>query len=171
MNNVFNSKKIAVITLLGTLAFVSSGFLPSPIDKMLIGIQSLSFALASLIVAKGGATIASMITGILLSALRVSFFPFSLIFSAVYGILIDGLFYLFKVQDGNMIKSKRLIVLLAVATGITGIASMYFTTLLNVIPMVPTLYIAILIGAIINGIVAGYLTIIIWKRYLSSQFK
>ena len=171
MNKVFNSKKIAVITLLGTLAFVSSGFLPSPIDKMLIGIQSLSFALASLIVAKGGATIASMITGILLSALRVSFFPFSLIFSAVYGILIDGLFYLFKVQDRNMIKSKRLIVLLAVATGITGIASMYFTTLLNVIPMVPTLYIAILIGAIINGIVAGYLTIIIWKRYLSSQFK
>lgn len=168
MNKVFNSKKIAVITLLGTLAFVSSGFLPSPIDKMLIGIQSLSFALASLIVAKGGATIASMITGILLSALRVSFFPFSLIFSAVYGILIDGLFYLFKVQDRNMIKSKRLIVLLAVATGITGIASMYFTTLLNVIPMVPTLYIAILIGAIINGIVAGYLTIIIWKRYLSS---
>jgi len=171
VNKVFNSKKIAVITLLGTLAFVSSGFLPSPIDKMLIGIQSLSFALASLIVAKGGATIASMITGILLSALRVSFFPFSLIFSAVYGILIDGLFYLFKVQDRNMIKSKRLIVLLAVATGITGIASMYFTTLLNVIPMVPTLYIAILIGAIINGIVAGYLTIIIWKRYLSSQFK
>jgi len=168
VNKVFNSKKIAVITLLGTLAFVSSGFLPSPIDKMLIGIQSLSFALASLIVAKGGATIASMITGILLSALRVSFFPFSLIFSAVYGILIDGLFYLFKVQDRNMIKSKRLIVLLAVATGITGIASMYFTTLLNVIPMVPTLYIAILIGAIINGIVAGYLTIIIWKRYLSS---
>ena len=171
MNKVFNSKKIAVITLLGTIAFVSSGFLPSPIDKMLIGIQSLSFALASLIVAKGGATIASMITGILLSALRVSFFPFSLIFSAVYGILIDGLFYLFKVQDGNMIKSKRLIVLLAVATGITGVASMYFTTLLNVIPMVPTLYIAILIGAIINGIVTGYLTIIIWKRYLSSQFK
>jgi hypothetical protein len=82
----------------------------------------------------------------------------------------DSLFYLFKVQDGNKIKSKRLITLLAVATGITGVASMYFTTLLDLIPMVPTLYIAILIGAIINGIIAGYLTIIIWKRYLSSQF-
>jgi len=167
---MLNSKKIAVITLLGTIGFVSSGFLPSPIDKMLIGIQSLSFALSSLIVNKGGATLASLITGLLLSILRVSFFPFSLIFSAVYGILIDGLFYLFKVQDGNMIKSKRMIGLLAVATGITGVSSMYFTTLLNVIPMVPTLYIAILIGAIINGIIAGYLALIIWKRYLSSQF-
>jgi len=167
---MLNSKKIAVITLLGTIGFVSSGFLPSPVDKMLIGIQSLSFALASLIVNKGGATLASLITGLLLSILRVSFFPFSLIFSAVYGILIDGLFYLFKVQDGNLIKSKRLIVLLTVATGITGIASMYFTTLLNVIPMVPTLYIAILIGAVINGIIAGYLALIIWKRYFSNQF-
>ena len=137
---------------------------------MLIGIQSLSFALASLLVAKGGATFASLITGLLLSVLRVSFFPFSLIFSLFYGILIDGFFYIFKVKDENQIKSKRLITLLTVATGITGVASMYFTTLLNVIPMVPTLYIAILIGAIINGIIAGYLTIIIWKRYLSSQF-
>jgi hypothetical protein len=166
-----NSKKIATLTLLGTVAFISSGFLPSPIDKMVIGIQSLSFALASLIVPKGGATFASLITGLLLSALRVSFFPFSLIFSLVYGILIDGLFYLFKVQEKSIIKSKRLIILLAVATGITGVASMYFTTLLNVIPMVPTLYIAILIGATINGIIAGYLVLIIWKRYLSNQFQ
>ncbi len=161
---------MAAITLLGTIAFVSSGFLPSPIDKMLIGIQTLSFALASLILKKGGATFASLITGLLLSILRVSFFPFSLIFSVFYGLLIDGLFYLFKVQDGNKIKSKRLITLLAVATGITGVASMYFTTLLDLIPMVPTLYIAILIGAIINGIIAGYITTIIWKRYLSSRF-
>ncbi len=168
---MLNSKKIAVITLFGTIAFVSSGFLPSPIDKMLIGIQSLSFALASLLVDKAGATFASLITGLLISILRASFFPFSLILYLFYGILIDGLFYLFKVRDGNQIKSKRLIALLTVATGITGVTSMYFTTLLNVIPMIPSLYIAILIGAIINGIIAGYLTIIIWKRYLSSQFK
>jgi len=166
-----NSKKLATITLLGTVAFISSGFLPSPIDKMLIGIQSLSFALASLIQPKGGATIASVITGLLLSILRTSFFPFSLIFSAAYGILIDVLFYTFKVLDGTGVKSKRLIILLAIATGITGLASMYLTTLLNMIPMVPTIYLAILTGGIINGIIAGYLTILIWKRYLSGQFQ
>ena len=44
MNSIFNSKKVAVITIFGTLAFVSSGFLPAPIDKMVIGIQALSFS-------------------------------------------------------------------------------------------------------------------------------
>ena len=137
---------------------------------MLIGIQSLSFALASLLVAKGGATYASLITGLLLSALRISFFPFSLVFSLFYGLLIDALFHFFKVKKGKQVKSKRLILLLTVATGITGVASMYLTTMLNVIPMIPIIYLAIIIGAIINGIIAGYLTVIMWKRYLSNQF-
>lgn len=167
---MFNSKKIAVITLLGTVAFVSSGFLPSPVDKMVIGIQTLSFALASLLIAKIGATFASLITGLLLSILRVSFFPFSLIFSVFYGVLIDGFFYFFRVHKGNLIKSKRLILLLSAATGITGVTSMYVTTMLNLIPMIPTMYFAIIVGAIINGAVAGYLTLTIWKRYLSNRF-
>lgn len=137
---------------------------------MLIGIQSLSFALASLLFAKGGATFASLITGLLLSALRISFFPFSLIFSVFYGLLIDGFFYLFRVNEDNLVKSKRLILLLAIATGITGVASMYLTTMLNIIPMIPTMYFAIIVGAIINGVIAGYLTIIIWNRYLSNRF-
>jgi hypothetical protein len=168
--SIFNSKKVAAITLLGTLAFVSSGFLPSPIDKMVIGIQSLSFSLASLLVAKGGATYASCITGLLLSVLRTSFFPFSLIFSLFYGLLIDGFFHLFKVNEGKSVKSKRLILLLTVATGITGVTSMYLTTLVNVLPMIPIMYFAIIVGAILNGAIAGYLTVIIWNSYLSHRF-
>lgn len=90
MGNIFNSKKLAVITSLGTLAFVSNGFLPSPIDKMIIGIQALSFSLASILVTKGGAIYASFVTGLLFSIIRTSFFPFSLMFSLFYGLLIDG---------------------------------------------------------------------------------
>jgi hypothetical protein len=137
---------------------------------MFIGIQALSFALASLVLTRGGATFASFVTGLLLSILRVNFFPFSLIFSLLYGLLIDGFFNLFKVNRENTIKSKRLIILLTAATGITGITSMYITTMLEVIPMIPTIYLAILVGAIINGIVAGYLTVIIWNRFLSHHF-
>ena len=170
LNSIFNSKKVTVITIFGTLAFVSSGFLPSPIDKMVISIQALSFSLASLLVAKGGATYASFVTGLLLSILRTSFFPFSLLFSLFYGLLIDGFFHLFKVHEGNYVKSKRLILLLTVATGITGVVSMYLTTMLNIIPMIPTIYFAIIVGAILNGAIAGYLTVIIWNRYLSHRF-
>ena len=91
-------------------------------------------------------------------------------FSLFYGLLIDGFFHFFKVNDGNYVKSKRLILLLTVATGITGVASMYLTTMLNVLPMIPTMYLAIIVGAIINGVIAGYLTVIIWNRYHSNRF-
>ena len=170
MNSIFNSKKVAVITLLGTLAFVSNGFLPSPVDKMVIGIQALCFSLAALLVAKGGAIYASFITGLLLSILRTGFFPFSLLFSLFYGLLIEGFFHFFKVNREKFVRSKRLILLLTVATGITGVVSMYLTTMLCILPMIPAMYLAIIVVATLNGAIAGYLTVIIWNKYLSHLF-
>jgi len=123
-----------------------------------------------LLVAKGGAIYASFITGLLLSILRTSFFPFSLLFSLFYGLLIDGFFYFFKVNKGKYVKSKRLILLLTVATGITGVVSMYLTTMLCILPMIPAMYLAIIVVAILNGAIAGYLTVIIWNKYLSHLF-
>jgi hypothetical protein len=84
--------------------------------------------------------------------------------------LIDGFYNLFNVNERNKVKSKRLILLLSVATGITGVASMYMTTMLNLIPMIPTMYFAIIVGAIINGVIAGYLTVIIWNRFFVHRF-
>jgi hypothetical protein len=170
VDGIFNSKKVAVITLLGTLAFVSNGFLPSPIDKMVIGIQALCFSLAALLVAKGGAVYASLVTGFLLSGLRTGFFPFSLLFSLFYGLIIEGFFYFFTVRKGKSVESRRLILLLTVATGITGVVSMYLTTMLSILPMIPIMYLAIIVVAILNGVVAGYLTVIIWNKYLFHLF-
>ena len=167
---MFTSKKVAVVALFGTLAFVSSGFLPSPIDKMVIGVQALCFSLAALFVPKGGAIYSSFVAGLLLSVLRPGFFPFSLLFSVFYGVLIEGVFYFFKVNAGKYVKSRRLILLLTVATGITGVASMYLTTMMGVLPMILEMYFAIIVVAILNGTVAGYLTVIIWNKYLSNFF-
>jgi hypothetical protein len=167
---VFTSKKVAVVALFGTLAFVSSGFLPSPIDKMVISVQALCFSLAALFVPKGGAIYSSFVAGLLLSVLRPGFFPFSLLFSVFYGVLIEGVFYFFKVNAGKHVKSRRLILLLTVTTGITGVASMYLTTMMGVLPMIVEMYSAIIVVALLNGVVAGYLTVIIWDRYLSIFF-
>ena len=167
MHAIINSKKLAVIALFGTLAFVSNGFLPSPIDKMVIGIQALCFSLAALVVPKGGATYASFITGLLLSVLRPGFFPFSLLFSVFYGIMIELSFYFFKVNCEKCVKTRRLILLLTVATGITGVASMYLTTIMGMLPMIPTMYIAIIVVGCLNGAIAGYLTVRIWNNHLS----
>jgi hypothetical protein len=135
------------VTLLGTLAFISNGFLPSPIDKMFIMIQALSFALGSLLLTKGGAVYASLINGILLS-----FF--------------QGL----KVAKGNEVKAKRLFASLTLATGITGVVSMFLTTAMGLLPMVATMYIGVLFIGILNGVAASYLTLLIWNRRLFAIF-
>jgi hypothetical protein len=137
---------------------------------MVIGIQALCFSLAALLVAKGGAVYASLVTGLLLSGLRTGFFPFSLLFSLFYGLIIETLFYFFSVRKGKCVKSSRLILLLTVATGITGVVSMYLTTMLSVLPMIPIMYLAIIVVAVLNGVVAGYLTVIVWNKYLSHLF-
>jgi len=155
------------VILLGTVAFVSNGFLPSPIDKMFIVIQALVFALGSLAIAKSGAIYASFVNGILLSIFRAGFFPFSLLFSLFYGLLIDVAFQTLKVNRGNNIKAKTLVFSLALVTGITGVVSMFLTTTLGLIPMVTTMYFGIIVVGVLNGVVAGYLTLFIWKRYLS----
>jgi hypothetical protein len=137
---------------------------------MVIGIQALCFSLAALLVAKGGAIYASFVAGLLLSVLRPGFFPFSLVFSVFYGLLIEGFFHFFKVNDANCVKSRRLILLLTVATGITGVVSMYLTTMIGIIPMIPAMYLAIIVVAILNGVIAGYFTVAIWNKYLSHLF-
>jgi hypothetical protein len=158
------------VTLLGTLAFISNGFLPSPIDKMFIMIQALSFALGSLLLTKGGAVYASLINGILLSLFRTGFFPFSLFFSLVYGLLIEGFFQGLKVAKGNEVKAKRLFASLTLATGITGVLSMFLTTAMGLLPMVATMYIGVLFIGILNGVAASYLTLLIWNRRLFAIF-
>lgn len=157
---------------MGTIAFISTGFLPSPIDKMLIVFQALTFSLSSLTLKRGGATLASFVNGVLLSISRTAFFPFSLIFSVAYGVFIDLLFYAFKVAPQNSpVRTKRIAVALAVATGITGVVSMYLTTLIQLIPMVPALYVAILFGGVLNGVVAAYLTVLVWKRVIFQRIQ
>ena len=168
---IYNTKALAVAVLLGTFAFVSTGFLPSPIDKILIMFQALAFALSSLALKKGGATIASLVNGVLLSISRTAFFPFSLVFSISFGLLIDVLFLTFKVAPRNgPIKTRRLMFVLALATGIVGAVSMSITTLIGLIPVVPTFYFGVIVAGIVNGFVAAYLTIVIWKRSISHLF-
>jgi hypothetical protein len=44
-----------------------------------------------------------LVTGLLLSGLRTGFFPFSLLFSLFYGVIIEGFFYFFKVRKGKRV--------------------------------------------------------------------
>lgn len=163
---IFGSKRLAVATLLGTIAFASTCFLPTPIDKMFIVIQALAFALGSLIIAKGGAMYTALTNGVLLSILRTGFFPFSLVFSLIYGLLIDASFQAFRVRKRDHLRRRRLVAALTLSTMITGLVSMYLTTLMGLMPAAPIVYAAILGIGILNGVIAAYLTLLIWNKYL-----
>lgn len=160
-----NSKSLAITTFLGVTTFISKAFLPTPVDKMFLVVQALTFALASLLTGGWGATYASALNGALLSIIRTGFFPFSFIFSVIYGLLIDVSFRIFNVKTDNHVRSGRLMFSLTVSTAITGLISAYITILIGLMPMIPVLYGIIFIMGVINGVIAGYLTSIIWSKY------
>lgn len=163
--------RLAIATLLGTIAFVSKSLLPPVIDKVFLLIEALSFALSSILVSRWGATYASFVNGMLLSIARIGLFPFSLMFSVLYGLLIDRTFEYFRVKSsengGVRIKTLPAVLSLSLSSIVTGLVALFSTTMLGVMPMIPFLYVAILIAGTINGIVAGYLTSAIWNKYLS----
>ncbi|MCS7103611.1 MAG: hypothetical protein NZ992_07005, partial [Candidatus Korarchaeum sp.] len=87
------SRRLAIATLLGVIAFTSKFLMPPMIDKVFLLVEATSFALSSILIGRWGATYASFVNGMLLSIVRIGFFPFSLMFSVLYGLLIDWTFY------------------------------------------------------------------------------
>ncbi|MEM0017541.1 MAG: hypothetical protein QXJ48_01215 [Candidatus Korarchaeum sp.] len=167
------TRRLAIATLLGIIAFISKSLLPPVIDKVFLLMEALSFALSSILVIRWGATYASFVNGMLLSIARIGLFPFSLIFSVLYGLLIDGTFEYFKVkslEDGGVrIRTLPAVLSLSLSSIVTGLVALFSTTMLGVMPMIPLLYVVILVAGTFNGVAAGYLTSVIWNKYLSKH--
>jgi hypothetical protein len=161
---VIGSRKLGLGVLLGVVAFVPKASLPSPVDKMIVVFEALALGLASLLIVKWGATFASLIDGLLLTLFRAWFFPFSLVFALVFGLLIDGSFHLLGVASEGRAKTVRLMAAVSVSTALTGVLSMVVTTATGVMPNVPLVYLVILVVGVINGVAAGYLASVIWNR-------
>lgn len=163
-----SSRRVAVAALFGVIIFVSKVAMPSPLDKIAVIVQALLLSLSSLMLGRMGATYVATIGGLLTQIWRPAFFPFSLLFAMTYGLMIDGFYYLFRVKtSGGDIKVGRLIISLILATCIMGILTMYVTVALGFMPWSPWLYAVVLAGGGVGGVLAGYLTPLLWKRYLS----
>ena len=163
--------KLLVATLFGVIIFISKILLPAPINDMFVVVQALLLAISSLVIGKFGATYTSLINGLLVTILTLSFAPFGLIFSLVYGITTDGFLYAFKAKERGKVKTVGSIAALTLSSTITGLSSMYVTTMLGLVPMVPLLYLIIMLTGILNGALAGYLTPIVWNKYLIHYFQ
>lgn len=162
------TKRLGVAALFGGLIFVSKTVVPSPIDKMLIIVQAILLALGALIIRDVGATYVALIGGVLTALWRTAFAPFTLLFALLYGLLVDGFFFLFKVAavDDEVI-TGRVMVAMTLSTALVGLLSYYITAVLTgLIPRNLGMEVGILIVGTLSGAMAGYFAAIIWNKHL-----
>lgn len=162
-----SSRRLTIASLFGGIIFLSKLVIPTPMDKMLIIVEALLLALGSLLLSRMGATYVAAVAGLLISVIRGGFFPFSLVFALIYGLLVDGSFKAFKVKVDRQVRRGRLVAALTLSTAAVGLASFYVVTSIGLMPMLPILYLAIILVGIANGVLAGFLTPLIWRRYLA----
>ncbi|MHA1632281.1 MAG: hypothetical protein ACTSXC_05665 [Candidatus Freyarchaeota archaeon] len=161
-------RKTALTVLFGVAIFISKGFLPTPMDKMLIAVQALFLALGALMAKPLGATKVSAVGAVLTAILRPALAPLTIIFALAYGILTDFSIHILGAEQINRnVKTGRLVAATTISTAITGLLSYYFSAhILGVIPQNPVLDAIILAAGILSGLIGGYLAAIAWKKVI-----
>ena len=164
------TKRIAIATLFGAMISVTKTFVPSPINKMLIVVQALLLALSALLLGKMGATYVASIGGVLTASWNLALAPFTLVFAILFGLLVDGFFFLFKVSTAEgRVETGSLVVAMTLSTMLVGVLSYYVTVhLMGLMPQNPLLEAFILVMGTISGTIAGYLASTIWNRHLKN---
>jgi hypothetical protein len=162
------SRRLTLAVLFAVLIFISKTFLPTPLDKTLVVVQALFLGLGAIMLSPFGATVVSVIAGLLTSAWRAPFAPLTLGFAVLYGLLVDAFVMLFKVRvENGTVRMKRLVAGVTVATAATGMASYYTTVyVLSLLPRNIVLEVLILLIGVLNGVVGGYLAGVLWSKTL-----
>jgi len=162
------SKRVAVATLFGAVIFVSKTVLPSPVDKMFIVVHAALLALGALLLRRMGATYVAVVGGILTALWRSALAPFTFGFALLYGLLVDGLFLVFRVNTkGGEVNTRMVVAIMMVSTALTGFLSYYVTVFpFGLFQQNPAIDAAILAAGILSGMVAGYLASVIWNKRL-----
>lgn len=145
--------------------------MPSPMDKIFIVVQALLLALGALLVGRMGATYVATIGGVLTALWRIALAPFSFSFALLYGLLVDGCFFLFRIRDARgKARTARLVVAMTLSTMIVGLSSYYVTVVWGLVPRNLLLEIIVLFAGTLNGVLAGYFASIIWNKYLIKRY-
>lgn len=162
------AKRIAIATVFGALIFVSKTFVPSPINKMFVAIQALLLALSSLLLRRFGATYSGLIGGVLTGLWNLALAPFSVVFALLFGFLVDGFFFVLKVDvSEEEVNVTRTVAAMTLATAVVGGLSYYSTIhLFGLLPRNLVMEMIILVIGTISGALAGYLTSVVWNKYL-----
>jgi hypothetical protein len=167
---VSDTRRIALGSLFGASILVFIGFFPPPTSDYLIGFQAFFLALSFLVVGRGGATYVGIVSGILITFAKPTFFPLDLVFAVAFGVTIDALSLAFRAKVGTEARTWRLVAAVTISTTVIGFAAYYVAVVLtNILPNDLGLDASVLFFGVVSGAIAGFAAARIWNRYLKSR--
>lgn len=168
---VSSSRRIALASLFGVLILATMGFVPAPTSDYLIVFQSFFLALSFLVVGRGGATYVGLVSGLLITFVKIGFFPYDLVFSLSFGVLVDAFGTALRAKEGPRAKTWRLVATMMLSTGIVGFVAYYVTAVVtNLVPNDFFLDLTVLIFGVVSGGIGGVVAARLWNRNLMSRF-
>jgi len=161
--------------IFGAMILVTNGFIPAPDSDFLIVIQSTLLALSFLVVGRGGASYVGLVSGLLITVVKLGFFPVDLVFATLFGVLVDLLGSLLRVEKDGVASSIRLAACMMVSTGVVGLGAFYvsvfaFPASFTDVPHDPVTDATILVFGVVSGAVAGVIAARLWNRNLRARF-
>jgi tetrahydromethanopterin S-methyltransferase subunit E len=166
-----STRRIGLGALFGVMILAINGFIPAPASDFLIVFQSLFLALSYLVLGKGGASYVGVVSGVLITAVKLSFFPLDLVFSIMFGVAVDVLAAGFRAKEDGQAKALRLVACMMLSTGFVGFAAYYVTAVMtNLVPNNFSLDLTVLIFGIVSGAIGGAVAARLWNRNLKARF-
>ncbi|MCW4030224.1 MAG: hypothetical protein NWE92_11330 [Candidatus Bathyarchaeota archaeon] len=173
-------QQLFIIALFGAIIFVANVFLPPPLNYLMIVVQAVLLAIAALFIHHVGAMYVGAVGGLLTALWNPSLGPFTFLFAFLYGVFVDLLLYLFKIQGNRMgVNQNRLIAAMAVSTLLIAVTSYSafaaFPEILSAagisyvslfVQRSPMLDAMVLFMGPATGAVAGYAAAYLWNKYL-----
>jgi len=167
-------RKLIIAALFGVVITVIKGPFQPPYADLLVIVEAPIVGLSYLLLGRGGATYTELINGLLQSAFKPVFFPFSLLAALFYGAQVDIYCWLFRAQVNGNASAKRMFASLGIASSTTGILAAYISITLGIVPYTPSLftiiYVPIIIWGVLSGAVGGALSARRWDRNLKARF-
>ncbi len=163
------AKRLFITALFSSIIFVANFFIPPPINSLLIALQAVVLALATLFVGKGGASYVGLAGGVLSAISRPAFGPFTFAFSFMFGVLVDIFFMALKVSASGekVVDRNRAIIAMAFSTAIMALTTYYtFSIFTNILPLDVSLGMMMVFLGVCSGVSAGYAAAYLWNKYL-----
>jgi hypothetical protein len=162
--------RLLIAAFFASIMFITRFFVPMPFDRLLIAVDAVLLALSALFVKSFGATYVGAVGGMLVGLLLPSFLPFSIIFMFLYGVIVDGSMFLFRINATDQgVNRNRLIIAMAFGTLLIAFVSYYATTVLKLIPSYPFLDMIVLFMGPASGVSAGFAAAYLWNKYLKAM--